>query len=78
MTETILNASLPIAASDQQPRFHFMPHSPDSLPGFSNDIQLPFYDPTHQMYHMGFAWHPNSSSFGPVPNHVYHIVSKGE
>jgi hypothetical protein len=38
--------------SDQRPRFHFQP----TLDA-TNDIQGPFYDPRHQMYHMGFAWH---------------------
>ena len=50
-----------------------MPHN---NPGFSNDIQGPFYDPRHELYHMGFAWHANSSSFGGAPNRWYHIVSQ--
>jgi sucrose-6-phosphate hydrolase SacC (GH32 family) len=62
----------PPPPSDQQPRYHFMPHG---IPGFSNDIQGPFFDARHKLYHMGFAWHPNSSSFSGAPNHWFHIVS---
>lgn len=56
--------------SDQRPRFHFMPQE-----GFTNDIQGPFYDPRNNLYHMGYAWHPHSVSFGGAPNRWYHIVS---
>ena len=47
----------PPPPSDQRPRFHFAP----SLDA-TNDIQGPFYDPRHELYHMGFAWHVNGDA----------------
>lgn len=64
------SAASPSASSDQRPRFHFAPAS-----DFTNDIQGPFYDPRHRLYHVGFAWHVNSSRF-VRPNRWYHIVSR--
>ena len=62
----------PPAPSDQRPRFHFAP----SLDA-TNDIQGPFYDPRHEMYHMGFAWHVNGThGIGSAPNRWWHQVSK--
>lgn len=64
---------LPGPPSDQRPRFHFQP----TLDA-TNDIQGPFYDPRHQMYHMGFAWHVNGThGIGSAPNRWWHQVSCG-
>lgn len=61
----------PLPPSDQRPRFHFAPTT-----DFTNDVQGPFYDATHQRYHMGFAWHVNGTKgIGSAPNRWYHIVS---
>eukprot|EP01052_Picozoa_sp_SAG31_P022933 SAG31_NODE_1852_length_7072_cov_12.649792_1_plen_652_part_00 len=65
-------SSGPLPPSDQRPRFHFQP----SLDA-TNDVQGPFFDPRHQLYHMGFAWHVNGThGIGSAPNRWYHIVSK--
>lgn len=59
-----------VSGSDQRPRFHFMPKH-----AYTNDIQGPFYDPHHQLYHMGFAWHVNATH-AAAGNRWYHIVSR--
>lgn len=62
----------PAPRSDQRPRFHFAPTF-----DATNDIQGPFYDPRHQLYHMGFAWHVNGThGIGSAPNRWWHQVSK--
>lgn len=62
----------PLSPSDQRPRFHFQP----TLDA-TNDIQGPFYDPRHKIYHMGFAWHVNGThGIGSAPNRWWHQVSK--
>ena len=62
----------PLPPSDQRPRFHFQP----TLDA-TNDIQGPFYDPRHGLYHMGFAWHVNGTAgIGSAPNRWWHQVSK--
>ena len=54
----------PAPPSDQRPRFHFAP-----VRDFTNDVQGPFYDPRHQLFHMGFAWHVNGThGIGSAPN----------
>ena len=54
----------PPPPSDQRPRFHFAP-TKDA----TNDVQGPFYDPTHKMYHMGYAWHVNGThGIGSAPS----------
>lgn len=64
--------SVPPIGGDQRPRFHFQP----TLDA-TNDIQGPFYDPRHQIYHMGFAWHVNGThGIGSAPNRWWHQVSK--
>jgi hypothetical protein len=60
------------AVGDQRPRYHFAP----TLDA-TNDIQGPFYDPRHQLYHMGFAWHVNGThGIGSAPNRWWHQVSR--
>jgi beta-fructofuranosidase len=58
--------------SDQRPRFHFQP----TLDA-TNDVQGPFYDPRHKLYHMGFAWHVNGThGISSAPNRWWHQISR--
>ena len=62
----------PPPSSDQRPRFHFAP-AKDA----TNDVQGPFYDPRHKLYHMGFAWHVNGThGISSAPNRWWHGVSR--
>ena len=62
----------PPPPSDQRPRFHFAPAE-----GATNDVQGPFYDPRHKLYHMGFAWHVNGThGISSAPNRWWHGVSQ--
>ena len=62
----------PNQTSDQRPRFHAAP-TRDS----TNDVQGPFYDPRHGLYHLGFAWHVNGThGIGSAPNRWWHQVSR--
>ena len=62
----------PPPPSDQRPRYHFAP-AQDA----TNDVQGPFYDPRHKLYHMGFAWHVNGThGIGSAPNRWWHGVSR--
>ncbi|KAF4437808.1 hypothetical protein F53441_12949 [Fusarium austroafricanum] len=44
-----------------RPRYHVMPPT-----GWLNDPCAPGYDPTHDVYHVGFQWNPKKPEWGDI------------